>query len=115
MGLFHYRRGEFIPYGPNDWKRKYERLIVIDDSGDLGSDSEFYVLAAAVTDDVKKFERITRAFPRSEKENKHHSSDGHVIAKVLTRARECDVDVYAVSYEKSKLDLGTPKKKPAQS
>ncbi|MCL2143337.1 MAG: DUF3800 domain-containing protein [Methanomassiliicoccaceae archaeon] len=111
MSLFHYRRGVFIPYRSNDWKRRYERLIVIDDSGEIGSESAFCVLTAAVTDDVKRFEGITLAFPKAKSETKHYTSENHEISKVLTWAEECDVDVYAVSYKKSKLDLGTPKKK----
>ena len=109
--LFHYCKGKFIPYRPHDWKRRYERLIVIEDSGDVGSDSEFYVLAATVTDDVKRFENTTHAFPRSRRENKHNNLDDVAIAKVLTRAKECNIDIYAVSYEKSKLNLETPKNK----
>jgi len=109
--MFHYCKGRFIPFKANDWKRKYERLIVIDDSGEIGSGSAFCVLTATVTNDVKRFERITRAFPRYREEPKHYNSEHHEIVKVLAWAEECDIDIYAVSYEKSKLDLETPKKK----
>ena len=60
---------------------------------------------------MKRFERITHAFPKTKSEAKHYTSEDHEISKVLTWAEECDIDIYAVSYEKSKLDLGTPKKK----
>jgi len=109
--MFHYCKGRFIPYRTNDRKRVYERLIVIDDSGEIGSDSAFCVLTASVTSDVKRFERVTYAFPKNNNEHKHHSSDHRVISKILTRAEECDIDIYAVSYKKSKLDLETPDKK----
>ena len=89
MSLFHYYRGKRIPYRPHDWSRKYERLIVIDDSGEIGSGSEFCVLTATVTDDVKRFERITRIFHRSKNEYKHYTSKDHEISKVLTWAGEC--------------------------
>jgi len=109
--LFHYCKGNFIPYRPNDWKRVYERLIVIDDGGEIGSRSAFCVLTASVTNDVKKFENVIHAFPKNKSEHKHHSSDHHVISRVLRQTEECDIDIYAVSYEKSKLDLDTPDKK----
>lgn len=109
--LFHYCKGKFIPYKPNDWKRVYERLIVIDDSGEIGSESAFCVLTATVTSDVKRFERITRAFPKNKDEPKHYNSEHHEIMKVLAWVGECNIEIYTVSYEKSKLDLETPKKK----
>jgi hypothetical protein len=109
--MFHYQKGKFIPYRSNDWKRRFHRLIVIEDSGDVGSDSEFYVLAATVTDDMKRFENTTHAFPRSRRENKHNNLDDADIAKVLTRAEDCIIDIYAISYGKSGLNLESPKNK----
>jgi len=84
---------------------------VIDDSGEIGSVSTFCTLAASVTGDVKKFKTITRAFPPSNRENKHYNALDETKVKVLTWANECDIDIYAVSYKKSKLNVGTPERK----
>jgi hypothetical protein len=84
---------------------------MIDEGGDLGSDSIFYVLAASVTDNTRKIEKITKVFPLGNKENKHYKSLDETKVKVLTEIGECDISIYAVSYKKSKLDLGTAMKK----
>ena len=110
MSLFRYYRGERIPLHSSKL-RFYGRLIVIDDSGEIGSPSQFCVLAASVTNNAKSVERVTKVFPPNNTENKHYNSLDETKVKVLNRVRECGVDIYAVSYEKSKLDVGTPKKK----
>ena len=110
MSLFHYYRGVRVPSHSKEL-RSHGRLIMIDDSGDLGTDSSFYVLIAAVTDNRKNIEKITRVFPPTRRENKHYYSLDETKVKVLTELEMCDIDIYAVSYNKSKLDLSTPKKK----
>ena len=50
-------------------------------------------------------------FPKGRRENKHYNSLDETKVKVLTELNSCDIDVYAVSYKKSKLDCDTPKKK----
>ena len=84
---------------------------MIDDSGEIGSASLFCVLAASVTDNTKRIEKITKVFPPSNIENKHYKSLDSTKMNVLTEVGKCDVSIYAVSYRKSRLDLETPKKK----
>jgi hypothetical protein len=84
---------------------------MIDDSGEIGSSSLFCVLAAAVTDNAKRIEKITRVFPLNRTENKHYKSLDETKIRVLAEVEKCDIDIYAVSYRKSKLDLTTAKKK----
>jgi len=110
MGLFHYYKGVRIPVHSSKL-RSHGRLIMIDDSGEIGSASLFCVLTAAVTDNAKRIEKITKVFPKSNIENKHYKSLDETKVKVLTEVSMCDIDIYAVSYRKSKLDLGTARKK----
>jgi hypothetical protein len=77
----------------------------------VGVDSSFYVLAASATDHMRRMEKIAKVFPPSNIENKHYKSLDETKVKVLTEVEMCDVDIYAISYKKSKLDLETPKKK----
>jgi len=110
MGLFHYYKGIRIPVHSSKL-RSHGRLIIIDEGGDLGTDSSFYVLAATVTDNMKRIEKIVKVFPPSNKENKHYKSLDETKIKVLSEVSNCDVDIYASSYRKSKLDLETSKSK----
>ena len=50
-------------------------------------------------------------FPKGRKKNKHYNSLDETKVDVLTELNLCDIEVYAVSYKKSKLDCETPKKK----
>jgi len=84
---------------------------MIDDSGEIGSASLFCVLTAAVTDNARRVEKITKVFPKGNTENKHYKSSDETKVKVLTEAGACDIDIYAISYKKSKLDLETARKK----
>jgi len=84
---------------------------MIDDSCEIGSTSLFCVLTAAVTDNARKIEKITKVFPPNNVENKHYKSLDETKVKVLTEVKKCDIGIYAVSYRKSRLDLTTPKKK----
>jgi len=110
MSLFHYYKGVRIPIHSSKL-RSHGRLIMIDDSGEIGSASLFCVLTAAVTDNAKKVEKITKVFPKGNIENKHYKSLDETKVKVLTEVGMCDIDIYAVSYKKSKLDLDTARKK----
>jgi hypothetical protein len=84
---------------------------MIDESGEIGSTSLFCVFVASVTDHVKKVEKIVKVFPKGRRENKHYNSLDKTKIEVLMELCSCDVDVYCVSYRKSKLDCDTPKKK----
>jgi hypothetical protein len=110
MSLFHYYKGVRIPLHSSKL-RSHGRLIIIDESGEIGSISSFCVLAASVTDNIKRIEKITKVFPPSNIENKHYKSLDETKVKVLTEVKNCDMSIYAISYKKSKLDLSTPKKK----
>ena len=110
MSLFRYYRGERIPLHSGK-PRFYGRLIIIDESGEIGSSSQYCVLVASVTDNAKGVERVTKMFPPARRENKHYSSLDETKVKVLKGVVGCSVDIYAVSYKKSKLDLRTPKRK----
>ena len=91
--------------------RSHGRLIMIDESGEIGSSSLYCVLVATVTDNAKKIEKITKVFPPNRRENKHYNSLDETKVRVLTELGECDIGIYAASYKKSKLDLRTAKKK----
>ena len=110
MSLFRYYEGVRIPLHSGKL-RSCGRLIVIDDSGEIGSSSIFCVLAASVTSNAKKMEKVTKVFPPNNRENKHYNSLDETKVKVLNRVAECDINIFAVSYDKSKLDIRTPKRK----
>ena len=110
MSLFHYYNGERISPHSNRL-RPNNRLIVIDEGGDLGTDSLFYIMVSAVIDNSKMFEKITKVFPSGNKENKHYKSLDETKIKILTEVRDCNAGVYVVSYRKSKLKIETSKRK----
>ena len=50
-------------------------------------------------------------FPFNRRDNKHYNALDETGVEVLTELGNCNIGIYAVSYKKSKLDLGTAKKK----
>jgi len=110
MGLAQYSNGKRI-LPPSGKLHSHQRLIMIDESGEIGSTSLFCVFVASITDHVKKVEKIIKVFPKGRRKNKHYNSLDRTKVDVLTELSSCDIDIYGISYKKSKLDCDTPKKK----
>ena len=75
-------------------------LIAIDESGNLGSDSRFFSMAAIVTRRVRSLSPVFKAIPRVREESKFYNSTESEIHSVLESFSKTDSCIFAVVVDK---------------
>lgn len=82
--------------------------IFIDESGDLGNHSNYFVIAAIVTDDPIKFKRLinrtNRIFKKQiskSNEIKGSTTPNNIIKNIFKKLKNVDYDVYVVIFNKN--------------
>ncbi len=79
-------------------------LIAVDESGDLGSDSRFFSMAAIITKRVRHLDPVFKSIPLKKDEPKFHNSNEFEIKKVLTALAETDVAIVSITVDKHDYD-----------
>ena len=81
--------------------------IYIDESGDLGSDSDYLIMAAIIVDDSAKLDRIINKIRRTNKKQLGNSNEikgtetkPHIKKKILKKLNKIDYHVIAVVFDK---------------
>ena len=81
--------------------------IYIDESGDLGSDSNYFVMAAIIVDDKVKLDRIINKVRRTNKkelgkfnELKGTEAKPHIKKKVLKNLNKIDYQAIIIVFDK---------------
>ncbi len=75
-------------------------LIAVDESGDLGSDSRFFSMAAIITKRVRHLDSVFKSLPLKKDEPKFHNSNEFEIKKVLTAQTETDANIVSITVDK---------------
>lgn len=81
--------------------------IYIDESGDLGSDSDYLIVAAIIVEDSAKLDRIINKIRRANKKQLGNSNEikgtetkPHIKKKILKRLNKIDYQVIAIVFDK---------------
>lgn len=81
--------------------------IYIDESGDLGSDSDYLIMAAIIVDDGAKLERIINKIRRANRKQLGRSNEikgtetkPHIKKKILKKFNKIDYQVIAIVFDK---------------
>lgn len=81
--------------------------IYIDESGDLGSDSDYLIMAAIIVDDSVKLDRIINKIRRTNKKQLGNSNEikgtetkPHIKKKILKKLNKIDYHVIVVVFDK---------------
>ena len=81
--------------------------ILIDESGDLGSDSNYFIMAAIIVDDKLKLDRIINKVRRTNKkelgkfnELKGTEAKPHIKKKVLEKLNKVDYQAIIIVFDK---------------
>ena len=75
-------------------------LVAIDESGDLGSDSRFFSMAAIVTRRVRSLDPVFKKIPTKRDESKFHNSTEDEISSVLIALADTDASIISVTVDK---------------
>ncbi len=81
--------------------------IYIDESGDLGSDSDYLIMAAIIVDDSAKLDRIINKIRKANKKQLGNSNEikatetkPHIKKKILKKLNKIDYQVIAIVFDK---------------
>lgn len=81
--------------------------IYIDESGDLGNDSNYLIMAAIIVDDNAKLDRIINKIRRANKKQLGNSNEikgtetkPHIKKKILKKLNKIDYQVIAIVFDK---------------
>lgn len=75
-------------------------LIAIDESGDLGSDSRFFSMAAIVTRRVRSLDPVFKKIPNHDDESKFHNSSEQEIVGILSSLIATDSQIVYITVDK---------------
>ena len=75
-------------------------LVAIDESGDLGKDSRFFVMAAIIVRRANNLKQVSKVIPRSNKESKYYNSSENTVGRILAAFAESEVRIVNVVVDK---------------
>lgn len=75
-------------------------MIAADESGNLGSKSQYFVMSAIITKRVKSLSATFKAIPTSREESKFYNSTDDEIRSVLSELSKADITIVSVEVDK---------------